>query len=180
MTMDKMKWAEGLIAQLPETHDGRNSWLMNHGTSAEAIAIRQRDGRPNLGRAPELPPMPPAVELGRLLNVIEAPTADASAKIAAAERLAEIVRAQALILDTPAARKVLSARELRNRWYDAGKTDEAAELDEALGDTPASPVAANEQKILGQKLADAISRITQLEAAAMIVAEIERLERAKS
>lgn len=28
---DRVKWAEGLIRQLPETHDGRNSWLLNFG-----------------------------------------------------------------------------------------------------------------------------------------------------
>jgi hypothetical protein len=26
---DRVKWAEGLIRQLPENHDGRNSWLLN-------------------------------------------------------------------------------------------------------------------------------------------------------
>lgn len=29
--LDRVRWAEGLIRQLPETHDGRNSWLMNYG-----------------------------------------------------------------------------------------------------------------------------------------------------
>jgi hypothetical protein len=33
---DMQKWAEGLIVQLPDTHDGRNSWLLNHGLSSEA------------------------------------------------------------------------------------------------------------------------------------------------
>jgi hypothetical protein len=28
---DRVRWAEGLIRQLPEHHDGRNSWLMNYG-----------------------------------------------------------------------------------------------------------------------------------------------------
>jgi len=28
---DRVKWAEGLIRQLPRTHEGRNSWLMNFG-----------------------------------------------------------------------------------------------------------------------------------------------------
>jgi hypothetical protein len=41
------KWAEGLILQLPEHHDGRNSWLLNYGQSDEAKVIqeirRQRD-----------------------------------------------------------------------------------------------------------------------------------------
>lgn len=27
---DRAKWAEGLIRQLPEDHEGRNSWLMNY------------------------------------------------------------------------------------------------------------------------------------------------------
>lgn len=29
---DRVKWAEGLIRQLPESHEGRNSWLLNFGT----------------------------------------------------------------------------------------------------------------------------------------------------
>ena len=35
---DRVKWAEGLIRQLPETHDGRNSWLLNYGTGAPPSA----------------------------------------------------------------------------------------------------------------------------------------------
>lgn len=140
------------------------------------------------------PPMPAFIEVDRLLNVIEAPTADDSAKIAAAERMAAIIRnsfrtmdigrrdaamAEVLAAESTAARKVTSARELRNRWCDAGKTDEAAELDEALGDTPASPVASNEQKVLGQKLAAASSRITQLEAAAILPAVMRIMDERK-
>ena len=30
--LDRVKWAESLIKQLPESHDGRNSWLLNYGT----------------------------------------------------------------------------------------------------------------------------------------------------
>jgi hypothetical protein len=37
---DRVRWAEGLILQLPQTHDGRNSWLLNYGTGAESDAIR--------------------------------------------------------------------------------------------------------------------------------------------
>lgn len=37
---DRQSWAEGLIRQLPETHDGRNSWLINYGVSDEAQAKR--------------------------------------------------------------------------------------------------------------------------------------------
>lgn len=36
----RQKWAEGLILQLPDTHDGRNSWLINYGVSEEAEARR--------------------------------------------------------------------------------------------------------------------------------------------
>jgi len=56
MASDGQKWAEGLILQLPATHDGRNSWLLNHGQGHEAVALRwkwnrraERDQRP--GRA---------------------------------------------------------------------------------------------------------------------------------
>lgn len=38
--LDRVKWAEGLIQQLPATHDGRNSWLLNYGTSDEAKLLR--------------------------------------------------------------------------------------------------------------------------------------------
>ena len=37
---DRQQWAEGLISQLPVAHDGRNSWLLNFGISAESIVIR--------------------------------------------------------------------------------------------------------------------------------------------
>jgi hypothetical protein len=33
-------WAQGLIEQLPATHVGRNSWLLNHGVGDEADAKR--------------------------------------------------------------------------------------------------------------------------------------------
>jgi hypothetical protein len=32
-TPDPISWAEGLIRQLPVDHDGRNSWLLNYGSS---------------------------------------------------------------------------------------------------------------------------------------------------
>ena len=37
-----LSWAESLILQLPKTHDGRNSWLLNYGRKAEALVIQQR------------------------------------------------------------------------------------------------------------------------------------------
>lgn len=39
--LDRVKWAEGLILQLPETHDGRNSWLLNYGKGPESQALRE-------------------------------------------------------------------------------------------------------------------------------------------
>jgi hypothetical protein len=38
----RVDWAEGLIEQLPATHEGRNSWLMNYGVRKEARSIRAR------------------------------------------------------------------------------------------------------------------------------------------
>jgi len=37
---DRVKWAEGLILQLPPEHEGRNSWLLNYGRGPEADKIR--------------------------------------------------------------------------------------------------------------------------------------------
>lgn len=39
---DLLKWTEGLILQLPETHDGRNTWLLNHGRGEEAVKLRRK------------------------------------------------------------------------------------------------------------------------------------------
>src|SRR3990167_10006503 len=40
----RQQWAEGLIAQLPSDHDGRNSWLMTFGTGDEGEKLRdERD-----------------------------------------------------------------------------------------------------------------------------------------
>lgn len=36
----RVRIAESLIEQLPKTHDGRNSWLMNYGVRQEANEIR--------------------------------------------------------------------------------------------------------------------------------------------
>lgn len=36
----RRRWAEGLILQLPVNHDGRNSWLLNHGYSPEAVLLQ--------------------------------------------------------------------------------------------------------------------------------------------
>lgn len=39
---DRVKQAENLILQLPETHEGRNTWLLNYGRSEKAIVLRNR------------------------------------------------------------------------------------------------------------------------------------------
>ena len=44
--LDRVRFAELLIKQLPENHDGRNSWLLNYGTDAP-------DLRPTSGGAAE-------------------------------------------------------------------------------------------------------------------------------
>ena len=41
---DRVDWAENLIRQLPEDHEGRNSWLLNYGTSEEAKTLRATRG----------------------------------------------------------------------------------------------------------------------------------------
>ncbi len=51
-----MRWAEGIIRQLPIMHDGRNSWLANHGTYTEAdIASALEHGQ---GPGSAFPPPP--------------------------------------------------------------------------------------------------------------------------
>ena len=40
--VSRVRWAEGLIEQLPDTHEGRNSWLINYGVGKEATKIRAR------------------------------------------------------------------------------------------------------------------------------------------
>ena len=35
----RVKWAEGLIRQLPETHEGRNSWLMNYAKGKNGYSL---------------------------------------------------------------------------------------------------------------------------------------------
>ena len=33
--LTRVQWAEALIKQLPEEHEGRNSWLLNYGKAQE-------------------------------------------------------------------------------------------------------------------------------------------------
>ncbi|MEE8263234.1 MAG: hypothetical protein V3R83_12300 [Gammaproteobacteria bacterium] len=42
--LDRVRWAEGLIQQLPCAHRGRNSWLLNYGVGDEATALRAKRG----------------------------------------------------------------------------------------------------------------------------------------
>lgn len=37
---DRLKFAEELILQLPATHDGRNTWLLNYGKGEVAERLR--------------------------------------------------------------------------------------------------------------------------------------------
>lgn len=39
---DRVRWAENLIKQLPVTHEGRNSWLLNYGRGEEARTLRYK------------------------------------------------------------------------------------------------------------------------------------------
>lgn len=52
---DRVLWAEGLIMQLPDTHDGRNSWLLNYGVSDEAQALRAARKLPFLSETRSAP-----------------------------------------------------------------------------------------------------------------------------
>lgn len=45
--VDRVKWAEGLILQLPLAHEGRNSWLLNYGTGPVSDFIRARHAERN-------------------------------------------------------------------------------------------------------------------------------------
>lgn len=51
----RVKWAEGLIRQLPEDHDGRNNWLLNYS------AVYEFDEAPWNGEG--LPPVSTVCEL---------------------------------------------------------------------------------------------------------------------
>lgn len=43
-SVDRLDLAEALIVQFPNTHDGRNSWLMNYGLGEEAQTLRRKRG----------------------------------------------------------------------------------------------------------------------------------------
>jgi len=40
--LNRVKWAQSLIEQLPPGHDGRNSWLLNYGVGEACDAMRAR------------------------------------------------------------------------------------------------------------------------------------------
>jgi len=40
--LTRVSWAEGLISQLPQDHEGRNSWLLNYGTKEESQNLRKK------------------------------------------------------------------------------------------------------------------------------------------
>ena len=41
---DRLKFAEDLIRQLPVTHEGRNTWLLNYSERANAAKMREERG----------------------------------------------------------------------------------------------------------------------------------------
>lgn len=41
---DRMNFAEDLIRQLPENHDGRNTWLLNYSSREDAVKMRTERG----------------------------------------------------------------------------------------------------------------------------------------
>lgn len=42
--LNRQRFAELLILQLPKDHDGRNTWLLNYGVSEEAEKLREVTG----------------------------------------------------------------------------------------------------------------------------------------
>lgn len=42
--LNRQHIAERLISQLPENHDGRNTWLLNYGIGDEAVKMRKTRG----------------------------------------------------------------------------------------------------------------------------------------
>ena len=57
---DARKWAEGLIRLLPHYHDGRNSWLLNHGTGVDVEAMRDAHPTYRKWEAAKAAPVEPA------------------------------------------------------------------------------------------------------------------------
>lgn len=55
---DPMIWAQGLIQQLPDTHEGRNSWLLNYGVGEEAENLRQKWAEQNNKPFPRMRELP--------------------------------------------------------------------------------------------------------------------------
>lgn len=44
--LDRVRFAELLILQLPKGHNGRDTWLLNFGVGEESIALRKEMGVP--------------------------------------------------------------------------------------------------------------------------------------
>lgn len=57
-----MGWAEGLIRQLPDTHEGRNSWLLNHGHGGDVEEMRKAHAE-RRGVPPAKPRVPDTVSM---------------------------------------------------------------------------------------------------------------------
>lgn len=63
--MDRVRWAQGLIEQLPENHDGRNSWLLNYHQSK---TVGDYMTLPDAPQAKEAPAPAPAQEAPLFLD----------------------------------------------------------------------------------------------------------------
>lgn len=72
--LDRVRWAEGLIRQLPDNHDGRNSWLANYaGDKHDADKIRftaQTDYEQRIRSALVNAPMPASTTGRQALNEV--------------------------------------------------------------------------------------------------------------
>ncbi len=42
--LDRVRFAELLISQLPHTHEGRNTWLLNYGNMKDSERMRDING----------------------------------------------------------------------------------------------------------------------------------------
>ena len=77
--LDRVRWAAGLIRQLPVTHDGRNSWLMHYGNEAErarcftAALTKPEADADEMAGMPVAQPTEAQVEAKRALEAVERP-----------------------------------------------------------------------------------------------------------
>jgi hypothetical protein len=63
---DRVQWAEGLIKQLPETHEGRNSWLLNY------EGEKHKADKVSLALLPARTPEPDADVMEKIADAVDA------------------------------------------------------------------------------------------------------------